>query len=93
MNTIGDIDDAKLGRLIKKALSRIVGEHGGNITLSLTGSKGYTFQPGVEPATYQQHWNITSNRVTPGVYSPQQTVVAHEDPLVALERLIAATEP
>ncbi len=89
MNTIADIDDAKLGRLMKTLLVKAERDGG---ALNISRSNRRPFSAAAEQEDLSQHWTIQSSVYIPGVsFVNQQATLSHDDLGELLERLAVAT--
>ncbi len=91
MNTIADIDDAKLGRMMKTLLVKAE-KDGGALNISRSNRQPFSFAAGIEQKDLPQHWTIQSSVYIPGVsFVNQQATLSHDDLGELLERLAVAT--
>lgn len=90
MNTIADIDDARLGRMFKALLAQVEKEGG---SLSISRSNRRPFSPGVDEKDLQQYWTAQTNNFVPGLmtFNMQQATLSHADLDELLDRLAVAT--
>jgi hypothetical protein len=91
MNTIADIDDAKLGRMMKALLVRTELE-GGNLSIQRTQRKPFGVPGGdAEAKELPQLWTVQANTYNgTNPYASYQTALSHADLGELLERVAVA---
>ena len=97
MKTIGDIDDARLGKAIKALLHRAE-QHGGQVTIGREFTPQYPYglalsTPGVEAVARQPgpgDWSVSIHFATGEIGRTKSASISHEDALEVIERIEAA---